>query len=342
MTEINLGSTQDNYIVRQTNNIINVDDDFDGNLENAIAAAEDGDVVRLGANVYDISGITISKDITIDGISGSSIIDGGGTSGAILNLDRNASGATLRDLEITNGNIGISANETTDLTLARLEVHNIGLDETIRDGQNNIGISLTSTDGFRLVNSEIRDIGRKGVGIIDTDGGTIRGVTVSNVNLEAEHAQSFDAAGIKLFNTNEVTVANNELFQINAFNIWNDITSNTTIEGNVITGVGADFLQPEFNFSVDVAGIYNEKSYESVVADNEVEAVENFTAFRATEFTTESMLLGRNNFSSVQLNTEDFWANEEAERLVAVTEDPDAADFELFADDFFAEANIGT
>lgn len=83
------------------------------------------------------------------------------------------------------------------------------------------------------------------------------------------------------------------------------------------------------------------KSYESVVENNNVISIGRFLAFDATEFTTETMVLGTNSFSSLELNTEDYWANEEAEKFVAITEDPYEADFSLFENDFYAEANIG-
>ena len=66
-----------------------------------------------------------------------------------------------------------------------------------------------------------------------------------------------------------------------------------------------------------------------------------FTAFRATEFSTETMTLKGNDFSNFQLGTTDYWANESAEKLVAITKDPDAAGFDLFADEYLGEANIG-
>lgn len=335
---------------------IDVEQDFDGDLAAAIAAAKDGDVVVLGAKVYQTPGITIDKDITIAGaipdstnlesaepIEGKpgSIIDGGGTSGAILNLTTGATGATIQEVEITNGNNGIIVNDANDVTLQNLEIHNIGITEPVRDGVNNIGINLDNADGFELLDSNFYNIGRKGVGISNTNGGIVDGLTLEDINIDAEHAQSFDAAGIKLFNTNDITVSNNNLTDINAFNIWNDLTNSTTMDGNVITNVGVDFLAPEFNQYVTVSGIYNEKSYESVVTNNDVTAVDDFLAFDATEFTTETMVLGENTFSSVELNSTDYWHNESMEKQVAITEDPGEAGFDLFEEDFYEDAIIG-
>ena len=315
-------------------NVISVERDFNGDLESVIAAADDGDIVKLGARVYYTDGITIEKDITIDGRRGS-VIDGEGTSNAIFSLDSAASGTKIQDLEITNAKTGIFGDGATDLTLRNLEIHDIGNDEITKGGEENSAIILDCADGFEIYNSDIYNVSKKGVGINNTDGGVISGLSIQNINLEAEHAQSLNAAGIKLFNTNEITVSNNNLSDINAFYIWNDLTNSTTIENNYLTGVGEDFLAPDFNNMVTVSGIYNEKSYESVVRGNYVEAVDDFLAYDATEFTTETMILEDNYFSSQEINSTDFWANEEIEKTVAITEDPKEANFDLFADDFF-------
>ena len=320
--------------------IINVDKDFDGDLESAIAAAKNGDVVKLGQKTYYTSGIILDKNITIDGEKNSEI-NGEGTSESIFHLTKGASGATIQDVEITNGNNGIFADGASDLTLRNLDINNIGINETIRNGPNNTGVVLSHADGLKLLNSKIHNIGRKAVGLEDTDGGLISGLSIEDVNLEAQHAQSHDAAGVKLFNTNDIAVKDSYFSDINAVHIWNDTNNNATITNNVIENVGEDFLAPAFNRHVDVFGIYDEKSANSVIKDNEVTAVDEFTAFRVTEFSGETLTLEDNDFSSQQLGTTDYWVNESAEKLIALTIDPDKADFSLIAEEYLTYANIG-
>lgn len=335
-------ANSNNTSAEKTSKIFYVDKDFAGNLDKAIAAANNGDTVILGKGAYTTSGINIHKDITIDGYRGKTIIKGKGATDAILTINSDGSGTTVQDVIITNGNNGINVKQASDVTLKNLDIHNIGIDKPIRDGQNNIAISLAGADGFKVLDSEISNIGRKGVSVTDTDGGIVSGLTLEDINLDAEHSQSFDAAGIKLFNTNAVTVSDNKISQVNAFNIWNDITSNTTIDGNEIRGVGEDFLAPDYNKNVGVAGIYNEKSYKSIVDNNIVTSTKDFLAFDATEFTTKTMELGDNNdFSSMEINSTDYWANEKLETLVAITEDPAAANFSLFEDDFYTGGTFG-
>jgi hypothetical protein len=256
-------------------------------------------------------------------------------------LTAGATGSTIQDLRITNGNNGINSNDAFNLTVQNLELDNIGLRETIRDGQNNTGLIFNRADGLQLSNTYLHDIGRKGVGINDTDGAVVSNLTFHNINLAAQHAQSFDAAGIKLYNTNDVTLRGNNLSRINAYNIWSDTSNATIIENNVIENVGNVFLRPSFNQNVDIDGIYDEKSPNSIVRGNRVSAVGGFLAFNATKFTTETLTLANNDFSSFELNTPDLWINEEAERRIAITEDPDEANFDLISDAFFAQANTG-
>ncbi len=309
-------------------------------MDKAIASAEDGDIVRLGQGTYKTTGINLNKDITIDGRDGT-IIDGGGTSQAIFNLSSGATGATIQDLEITNGNSGVVVIDAANVTLNNLDISNIGISETIRRGPNNIGILLDHADGFRVLNSNITDVGRKGVGVNNTDGGIVQGVNIQNVNLAAQHAQSFDAGGIKLFNTNDIIIKDNNVRDVNGFMIWNDTTNATVIEGNVVLNAGEDFQAPDFNNNVYMAGIYNEKSSNAVVRGNKATSEEYFFAFRATGFSTETMTLGENDFTDFELNTTDYWVNEEAEKLIALTEDPDEANFDLIYEAFFAQANVG-
>lgn len=320
---------------------ISVNTDFNGDLAAAIAAANNGDTVQLGKNTYYTDEILINKDITIKGQEGS-VINGDGTSNSIFYLDENATGATIENLEITNGNNGVYVQDAENVILRNLEIHNIGITETIRYGSNNTGVVLDHADGFRLVDSIVHNIGKKAVGISNTDGGVVRNTTIHDVNLEAQHVQSHDAAGVKLFNTNDITVKDNHLYDLNTIFIWNDITNSTTIENNQIDNVGEDFLAPTFNNYVDVLGIYNEKSVNATIKYNTVTSViDRFIAFRATEFSTETMILEGNDFSNYELGTTDYWANEAAEKLVAITADPDAAGFELYADDYLSQANIG-
>ena len=333
-------TTEGSELDRSVGNVIDVEIDFGGDLEAAIAAANNGDLVQLGENVYYTEGITIDKNIIVSGIEGS-VIDGNGTGSSILVLTPQASGTTIENIEIINGNNGIYGNGAKNLTLRNLNINNIGIEQTIRFGENNTGITLNKADGVQILDSNLSNIGRKGVGIGDTNGAFISGLTVQNVNLDAQHAQSHDAAGVKFFNTFNATVENSYFASINANNIWNDTSSNTTIEGNTIEGVGDSFIKPSFNTNVDISGIYNEKSVNSQIEDNNVDSLDDFSALNATAFSTESMILEENSWSQFELNTTDYWANEEAEKLIAITEDPGAADFSLFTQDYYAWANIG-
>jgi hypothetical protein len=314
---------------------IDVDRDFGGDLATAIAHANTGDVVQLGGHSYYTSGITINKDITLDGQEGT-VIDGNGTYNTIITLSSGASGATIQDLEITNGNNGIYGHAATNLTLQNLVVHNIGKNEMTADG-NQTAIGLDYATGLQLRNTTIYDVDRKGISVGDTNGAQITNVNVSSVNLAAHHAQSHDTAGIKFYNTNNVILKDSYFEKINAFHIWNDTTNGTVMENNTVSNVGSDFLAPSFNSNVEIAGFYNEKSSNSIVRHNMGTTIGEFTAFKATEFTTQTMTMEDNNFSKVELGTTDYWVNKDAEIAIATTEDPASADFSLVSQDYYAQ-----
>ena len=337
---ITIGQEEVDTQLDNDDNIIDVDNNFGGDLESAIAEADDGDTIQIGSYTYYTDGIVIDKNITIDGTEGS-VIDGGGTSNSVLTLASEASGATIQDLHVTNGNNGIYGNGATDLTLQNVEVSNIGLDETNRSGENNIGIMFSRADGLRISDSNIHDIGRKAVGVGDTDGAVISGLTVQNVNLAAQHSQAHDAAGVKLFNTNNAVVKDSYFSDLNAINIWNDTTTGTNIEGNVISNVGEDFLAPSFNNDVKISGIYNEKSSNATIKYNSGTSVDGFLVLDSTEFSTETMDFSDNDFSTYELGTQDYWVDEEAEKLIATTENPGEADFSLLSNQYYEQANIG-
>jgi Right handed beta helix region len=320
-------NSQDNVPapIENGGNVIDVDNDFGGDLQSAIAAANSGDVVRLGNNTYSASGITIDKDITLNGQEGS-VIDGGGSADSILNVTQDASGATIQNIEITNGNNGIYGFGASNVTLQNLDINNIGISQTMTDGENNTGIVFNRGDGLRISNTDLSNIGRKGIGIGDTVGAVISDVSVENVNLDAQHAVNHDAAGVKFYNTTDSIIQNSYFSNNYANSIWPDTTTGTVISNNTVEGVVAG----------DISGIYQEKSPNSTVSNNSVTGVDGHVSFDATALTTETLDLGENDFSNQLLNTEDYFVNPGAETLIATTEDPLQANFDLIASDYIA------
>ncbi|MFM2314105.1 MAG: hypothetical protein RLZZ04_3381 [Cyanobacteriota bacterium] len=306
-------------------NVIDVDDDFGGDLQSAIAAANSGDVVRLGNHVYTASGIDIDKDITLEG-QGDTVIDGGGSADPILNVTQDADGATIQNLELTNSNIGIYTYGAENLTVQNVDINNIGLTQTDVNGQSNTGMVFNSADGLQVINCNLNDIGRKGIGVGDTVGAVISDVSVENVNLDGQHAVNHDAAGVKFYNTTDSVVQNSYFANNNANSIWFDTTTGTSITNNTVEGVGTG----------DISGIYAEKSPDSSASNNSVTGVDGHVGFDATGLTTETLDLGKNDFSNQLLNTPDYFVDAGAETLIATTEDPSEADFGLIQDAYVA------
>ncbi|MGL5834494.1 MAG: right-handed parallel beta-helix repeat-containing protein [Waterburya sp.] len=306
-------------------NVIDVDNDFGGDLESAIAAANSGDVVKLGSTTYAAAGIDIDKDITLEGQEGT-VIDGGGSADCILNITQEASGATIQNIELTNSNNGIYGFGASNVTLQNLDINNIGISQTMTDGENNTGIVFNRGDGLRITDVDLSDIGRKGIGVGDTVGAVISDVSVENVNLDAQHAVNHDAAGVKFYNTTDCVIQNSYFSNNYANSIWPDTTTGTVITNNTVENVLVG----------DFSGIYNEKSPNSTVNNNSVTGADGHVGYDATALTTESMELGENDFSNQLLNSEDYFVNASAETLIATTEDPLQANFEIIREDYVA------
>ena len=61
------------YDVPANSNVVDVENDFNGDLASAIASANSGDTVQLGNKVYYTDGIVIDKNIVLSGVEGSVI-----------------------------------------------------------------------------------------------------------------------------------------------------------------------------------------------------------------------------------------------------------------------------
>jgi len=104
-------------------------------IQTAINNANSGDTIVLSSGTYNEYGITINKNITIEGSSsGSSIIDGGG-SGRVINVSSGVV-ATISSVTITNGKTpnvpygspnlseGAGINNQGTLTLSKSTISN--------------------------------------------------------------------------------------------------------------------------------------------------------------------------------------------------------------------------
>jgi hypothetical protein len=319
----NLDNSQENVpaISNSGGNVINVDSDFGGNLQSAIAAASNGDVVKLGSRTYTASGVKIDKDITLDGEAGT-VIDGGGSADSILNITQDADGATIQNLELTNANIGIYTYGAENLTVQNVDVNNIGLTQTDVNGQSNTGMVFNSTNGLQVTNCDLSDIGRKGIGVGDSVGAVISDVSVENVNLADQHARNHDVAGVKFYNTTDSVIQNSYFSNIHGNALWPDTTTGTILTNNTVEGV---------KIGEDISGVYNEKSPNSRVSGNTVTGVDGHVGLDATELTTETLDLGENNFSNQLLGSTDYFVDPAAETMIANEADPSKANFDLIS-----------
>ena len=289
-------------------------------IQAAIDSASDGDVIKLAQGTYTTSGLTIDKDITLDGEEGT-VIDGQGADGKIITIGENADGATLQDLELTNASNGVFADGADDLLIQNLDINNIGLGELSNSGfeADNTGILVANTSGTQILNNQLSDIGRLGITVKESDGGDILidGNSLSNINLDAQHSQAHDAGGIKLFDTAGVTISNNDFDRVNAHNLWLDTVNETEVSGNSIN-IDDDLFQAGSEQSgLGLMGIYNEKSYNADITNNSISALgENDFAIRSTADNFSSLTESANDFDgNVDFQSETYWAGQSADQI---------------------------
>jgi nitrous oxidase accessory protein len=132
---------------------VGADGDF-ATVAAALAAAEDGDTVRLRAGRYAESGLQVTRSVTILGdAAGEAVIDGEGAPHNVLHVT--ADGVVIRDLVIRR----VGASHVRENAAIRVE--NAGdcqiRDNTIEDAY--YGVYLARSNGCRVAGNTIRGTG---------------------------------------------------------------------------------------------------------------------------------------------------------------------------------------
>ena len=149
-----------------------------------------------------------------------------------------------------------------------------------------------------------------------TDNGLISGLDVQNINLEGKNALNWDVAGIKLFDTTNIEIADNFLSGVNGHAIWSDTSKGTSVTNNLVQGVGEVLAGSVGNAASaggterdNTTGIYIEKTADATVDGNTVNGLDGFDFIAATSYSSGSSSLGQNASSSVATNRTDYWIN---------------------------------
>lgn len=159
-------------------------------------------------------------------------------------------GVTLINLRITQyaspaQHGAIEAHRTTNWTLIDIEA------------TGNHGAGVSAGDGTKILGGVYSRNGQVGIHAYDTTGLVIDAVTASGNNF-AGFSQTWDAGGIKILTSDDVTVRNSEIAANAGMGLWLDWDNrNVAIENNLVRDNA-------------YLGIFYEASYDAVISGNTV------------------------------------------------------------------------
>ena len=134
-------------------------------LAAALAAAKDGDTIRVAAGTYTETGVTVDRKVIIEGTGGLARFVGGNGSAVITTT----ADATLRNIEVTGATVlgGVAAgirDQAGRLTLVNSFVHDNGAGLVVEKGAGTVGVYDTelarngTVDG-RGANLDVAEVG---------------------------------------------------------------------------------------------------------------------------------------------------------------------------------------
>jgi hypothetical protein len=225
-------------------NIVNVA--AGASIEAAIQANPAGTTFQLAADTYTgqqfapLSGDTIMGDP-----GGGTILNGGGMTSS-MTTGTPASNVTIGNLTTTNYQ---TATQTAPImTGSRWQILNV-----TSTGNGGAGLYIGGTNNV-VQGGSYSNNGQIGIDGSAANGSTITGVTVTGNNTTNVN-QQWDAGGIKITNTNGLTIANSTVSNNNGNGIWADInSSNWTIKHNTVNGNAANGIMYEISHAATITG----------------------------------------------------------------------------------------
>lgn len=236
-----------------------------------VAAAKSGGAVQLGAGTFEVSVLTIKKNVTIQGVPGVTklVAQQGGKIFSIRQSDH----VVLQGLGLSaKGNTGniVTAEGIERLIIqdcdfsggeAAIRVASCGGRITGNRFQLHAKVAIQSIDskGIMISGNRVQDIGNCGIQVMQTepreDGSVISDNFVSRI-AATEGGNGQNGLGISIVKAGSVVVANNRISDCAFSGIRNNAGANSIIQANSISRCNEIALVVEFNHSG------------SVVADN--------------------------------------------------------------------------
>src|SRR5208337_1542257 len=214
------------------------------NIQSYINANPAGTAFQLSAGNY--SGTPFSPqtgDSFIGATNGSTVFQGNGQSAPMVN--GGASNVAFQNVTLTG--FGNPAQSAPLVTAAGWKLTNV-------TSTNNAGAGLyLSGTGVLVSGGSYSDNGQIGIDGSFANGSTVKDATISGNNT-ANYDQGWDAGGLKVTNTANLTVEGNTVKNNNGNGIWADISSsNWTIEDNGVAGNNGNGIMYEISHNATIS-----------------------------------------------------------------------------------------
>ncbi len=226
-------------------------------------------VVRLGAGIFETTGLTLEKSIRIEGVPGHTKLQA--KSGHPIFIVQNTADVSLFGLNF-EGNAQAMTDQFPGLVVGwnteRLSIDACSFSKSSKTGVKleecsgqisncqfskiaDSGILVVNSKGMRIMNNDVTDIGNNGIQVwqhdLKEDGTQILGNRVSLIRAEAGGSGQ-NGNGIGIFNAGNVIVANNRVSDTAYSCIRCNSGSNIQIVSNSVSRSAETAIYVEFAF----------------------------------------------------------------------------------------------
>jgi len=257
-----------------------------GNIQAAINAAGAGATIQLSAGTYTGQSFQLQSGDTLAGASGGgTVLNGNGMSQPMTS----ANGAT----GITVSNLTVTGYQTPSQQGAIHTGANWSLLNVTATGNGAAGAYIGGVSNL-VQGGSYSNNGQEGLAGSQADGSKIIGITADNNNAAGAYDPGFEAGGMKITETNGLTISGGTFQNNNGPGIWGDLNDqNWTVTGNGVSGNTTNGIQYEISHSATITGnlvannggsqIYISNSDGTAVSYNGIETVPGSTITGAAE-----------------------------------------------------------
>lgn len=216
-------------------------------IQSILDNAKDGSVIVFKGTHYENLQLTLNKPLTLVSNTGTTIVtSSSGTAVFLINGNQSSGSQIIGFNIITNTTTGILVNNTSNVTISRVQVTANGGTAISVNGSSNVDISNVSvTDSFmgidvsnssniQINGSTITSNNKRGINIYNSSNVT---VTSSTMNKNGKTVGTYsDEGAVYIESSDNITISNNSISDNDSQGVTSNNSSNITIYKNSIIG----------------------------------------------------------------------------------------------------------